>query len=352
MKTHPTPSSPAFRQKPKTPNQERRTSPPPTVSRVRRKSPPLGEKEICRIVGLRTRHPGIPASRIREIYMDTFGSQLAENTIRRILDSCGMPETVPRTAELAGGIFAETQVNAPNDVWTVEFKSGWHSRSGLPEPIIVRDEFTRFVIAARMLPDSSCATIGSFFDEIFRSNGFPKTICCSKTSPLGSISSSLLGLTKLSARWLALGINLDWKHPGHTRECRWIERPRMQLGYAWRLQNAQERQEELDRWRIDFNSTTQAHLQNKSPAKIYRCKPSHGAPPVFQLEYPGLEPRRVGKGGLFHFKGFTCFLSTALAGWDIALASREDALLDVRFAQVTLGTLDPEKVEFTPAIPI
>ena len=116
----------------------------------------------------------------------------------------------------------------------------------MPEPIIVRDEFTRFVIAARMLPDSSGTTMGTFFDEIFRSNGFPKAICCSKSSPFGSISGSLLGLTKLSARWLAMGINLDWKHSGHTRECRWIERPRMQLGFAWRLQNSKERQQELE----------------------------------------------------------------------------------------------------------
>jgi len=188
--------------------------------------------------------------------------------------------------------------------------------------------------------DSMACSEGSrrVFDEIFRSNGFPKAICCSKTCPFGSVS-SLLGLTKLSARWLALGINLDWKHPGHTRECRWIERPRMQLGYAWRLQNAQERQEELDRWRENFNSTPQANLQNKAPAKGYHCKPSREALPVFQLEYPGLEPRRVGKGGSFYFKGISCFLSTALTGWDIALASRDDGLLDVRFAQIVPAPL-------------
>ncbi len=51
---------------------------------------------------------------------------------------------------------------------------------------------------------------------------------------------------------------------------------------------------------------------------------------------------------IFCSKGF---LSTALAGWDIALAPREDGHLDVRFTQVSLGTLDPEKVEFTSAIP-
>jgi hypothetical protein len=128
----------------------------------------------------------------------------------------------------------------------------------MPEPIIVRDEFTRFVIAARMLPDSTSTTMRAFFDEIFRSNGIPKAICCPKSNPFGSSTSSLLGLTKFSARWLAMGINRQ-------------------------------------------------------------------------------------------LKGRECFLSTALAGWDIALAPREDSQLDVRFAQSSLGTLDPENVEFTPA---
>ncbi|MEI8310562.1 MAG: hypothetical protein WCH98_07395, partial [Verrucomicrobiota bacterium] len=201
-----------------------------------------------------------------------------------------------------------------------------------------------------MLPDSTSTTMRAFFDEIFHSNGFPQAICCPKSNPFGSNTSSLLGLTKLSARWLAMGINLDWKRPGHTRECRWPERPHMQLGYAWRLQNSQERQQELDRWREEFNNTQQPNLKNVSPAKAYRCKPALTTLPVVQLEYPGLERRRVGRGGCFRLNGCGCFISTALAGWDIALAPREDGLLDVRFAQASLGILDPNKIEFTPAL--
>ena len=256
-----------------------------------------------------------------------------------------MPETISRSAELAGGVFPNANVDAPNDLWTVDFKSGWHNRSGMPEPIIVRDEFTRFVIAARMLPDSTSTTMRAFFDEIFRSNGIPKAICCPKSNPFGSNTSSLLGLTKFSARWLAMGINLEWKRPGHTRECRWTERPHMQLGFAWQLQNFQERQQELDRWRDDLNNT------QCSTFKFQLSAFSSTPLPVVQLEYPGLERRRVGRGGCFRLKGRECFLSTALAGWDIALAPREDGLLDVRFAQAYLGILDPNKIEFTPALP-
>ena len=336
------------------PHLAQKTSAPKQKSARRRRtrnSPSLGEKEICRIVGLRTRHPGIPVSGIREFYRKTYGNPLTEGVIKRILISCGMPEIPLRSAELGGGVFPDVKTDAPNDLWTVEFKSGWHNRSGLPEPIIVRDEVTRLVVAARMLPDSSVPTMGAFFDEIFRSNGFPQAICCPKSTPFGS-ASSLYGLTKLSARWLALGINLDWKSPGHTRESRWIERPRMLLGYAWQLQNAEQRQHELDRWREEFNKTTNVSLKNSSRPGF---KPPHhsasdATPSLVQLEYPGLECRRVGKRGCFHFGGRTCFLSTALAGWDIALAPREDGQFDVRFARVSLGILDPEKVEFTPAI--
>ncbi|MFZ4777083.1 MAG: hypothetical protein ACOYM3_17065 [Terrimicrobiaceae bacterium] len=314
-----------------------------------KKSLPLGEQAICRIVQLRNRNPGMHTARLAEIYRDSFGSPLAENTIKRILHSCGLPDPVVKSAELAGGVFPDAKVNAPNDVWTVEFKTGWQNRSGIPEPIIVRDEFTRFVIAARMLPDACGTTMRAFFEELFRSHGLPGTICCAKSQPFGS-NQSLLGLTKVSAWWLALGISVDWKRPGHTRECRWIERPRMQLGYAWRLQNSQERQEELDRWREGFNKSTHVSLKNVSPAKAYGRKSVQGSLPVVLLDYPGLERRRVGKGGGIRLNGLEHFLSTALAGWDVALKEIADGRLEVRFAQLSLGILDPEKVEFIPAI--
>ncbi len=290
------------------------------------------------------------ANRLAEIYRDSFGSPLAENTIKRILHSCGLPDPVVKSAELAGGVFPDAKVNAPNDVWTVEFKTGWQNRSGIPEPIIVRDEFTRFVIAARMLPDACGTTMRAFFEELFRSHGLPGTICCAKSQPFGS-TQSLLGLTKVSAWWLALGISVDWKRPGHTRECRWIERPRMQLGYAWRLQNSQERQEELDRWREEFNKSTHVSLK-KSPHSGFKFPHSalSSAPlPVVLLDYPGLERRRVGKGGGISLNAHEHFLSTALAGWDVALKEIADGRLEVRFAQLSLGILDPEKVEFIPA---
>ncbi|MFZ4778574.1 MAG: hypothetical protein ACOYM3_24655 [Terrimicrobiaceae bacterium] len=123
----------------------------------------------------------------------------------------------------------------------------------------------------------------------------------------------------------------------------------MQLGYAWRLQNSQERQEELDRWREGFNKSTHVSLKNVSPAKAYGRKSVQGSLPVVLLDYPGLERRRVGKGGGISLNGHEHFLSTALAGWDVALKEIADGRLEVRFAQASLGILDPEKVEFTPA---
>jgi hypothetical protein len=43
--------------------------------------------------------------------------------------------------------------------------------------------------------------------------------------------------------------------------------------------------------------------------------------------------------------------SFPLSAFSSTLAPREDGHLDVRFAQVSLGILDPNKIEFTPAIP-
>jgi transposase InsO family protein len=47
-------------------------------------------------------------------------------------------------------------VAAPNDLWTVDFKGWWTTRDGRRcEPLNVRDAFSRYILALRILPRSA-----------------------------------------------------------------------------------------------------------------------------------------------------------------------------------------------------
>ena len=311
----------------------------------------VSEKEICRIVHLRNRYSKVPAAQIRELYQRSYGESPSATLIKRVLDQCGMQEPVARSADSAGGICHIPKVTAPNDVWTIDFNPGWYYHPGTSHPpLILRDEFSRFVVAARLLPDLETKTLRTLFEETFGAFRMPKTICCRKGAPFGS-TISLCGLTKLSAWWLALGINVEWKCPGRMREPRWLEQPRVHLGFAWKLQSTEERQEALDAWRDKFNRSPLLILNDRTPSSLHGKQPAVTRVPTVEIEYPSLVRRLVGKTGAIRFNGRSCFLSSALAGWDVSLTEQEDGLLDVRFAQASLGKLDPEKVAFTPAIP-
>jgi hypothetical protein len=85
----------------------------------------------------------------------------------------------------------------------------------------------------------------------------------------------------------------------------------------------------------------------------FRDKPSSrsyiGTPQ--QIVYPGIECRRVITGGRISYAGSQYFISTALDGWDVGLTPVSEGRLDVQFAGLTLGQIEPSSAAFLPVIP-
>ena len=93
------------------------------------------------------------------------------------------------------------------------------------------------------------------------------------------------------------------------------------------------RQATLDEWTREFNQERPHEaLGMKTSAEVY-VKSSRlwkGTPET--LDYEGMGKRRVNKNGIIHHEGRGCFLSTALAGWDVGLQASAKARVDVYFA--------------------
>jgi putative transposase len=77
----------------------------------------------------------------------------------------------------------------------------------------VRDEFSRYVLEVRLLADAQTGSVRACFERLFEANGLPQAIRSDNGVPFAS-SNGLLGLTRLSAWWLALGIDLERGRPG------------------------------------------------------------------------------------------------------------------------------------------
>ncbi len=56
--------------------------------------------------------------------------------------------------------------------------------------------------------------------------------------------------------------------------------------------------------------------------------------------------RRVSQNGLIRWKDQRVFLSQSLTGWDVGLKSTENVPIEVWFAQLLLGHIDPVSASF------
>ena len=323
------------------------------LSRRPRRSPEsLGEEVICRMVAIKERHRHWGPKKIREVYVRRWGKAPSVSSFKRVLERCGLTEKRKvRRAPEAGRIANGRKAAAPNEVWTVDFKGWWTDSDGRCNPLTVRDEHSRFLLELRALPDAKTESVMACFEKLFEERGLPGAIRSDNGPPFAS-SQSLLGLSRLSVWWLALGIDLERSRPACPQDNGGHER--MHRDVAAELQGSQyaERQPAFDTWRQEFNEQRPHEaLGMKTPAEVYVPSAKRWSGTPEEISYPNMNARKVNKIGSIGYEGGKIFLSHALSGWHVGLQERKDGKLNIYFAQLLLGTYERETAAFTPARP-
>jgi transposase InsO family protein len=313
----------------------------------------LTEDVVCEIVRLKQAHLHWGPRKIRELYARKHhGEAPSESSFKRVLERAGL--TRPRRCRKAregGRVHSGRIASSPNEVWTVDFKGWWRDRSGQRvEPLTVRDEFSRMVLEFRDLTDARTETVRASFERLFEAHGLPGAIRSDNGPPFAS-NNGLLGLSRLSVWWLALGIDLERGRPGHPQDNGAHERLHLDIFRELESGRAGGDQEAFDLWRHEFNNERPHEaLGMKTPAELYRPsgRPYLGSPE--EIDYQGMATRKVAASGMIHHLGELIFLSQALAGWQVGLAPRDDnGLVEVRFAHLLLGHIDPDTSAFKAA---
>lgn len=94
----------------------------------------------------------------------------------------------------------------------------WISRGGIGrpeesvEPLTVRDLYSRYGLAIKLLSSQGVAKTRGAFARIFREHGLPERIRCDNGTPFGGGGPTRL--TRLSAWWTKLGIEVEFIRPG------------------------------------------------------------------------------------------------------------------------------------------
>jgi transposase InsO family protein len=297
----------------------------------------LNPEVVCEMVRLKGLHPHWGPRKIRALY-------------QRMLARAGMtePRLRRRRSGEAGALRSERRAQAPNEVWTVDFKGWWYdAQRKRCEPLTVRDEYSRYLLELRRLADAKTETVRLCFERLFERHGLPAAIRSDNGAPFAH-AQALFGLSRLSVWWLALGIDLERGRPGHPQDNGAHERMHRDIGTELEPKTAE--QAALDLWRQEFNhERPHEALGMKCPGEIYTRSARAYAGSPRDLAYPEKYSRKINKHGMVKWEGSEIFISTSLRGWSVGLKPAADGKTEAWFGRLLLGWIDRTTESFQGA---
>jgi transposase InsO family protein len=315
--------------------------------RPRRSPSQADEKTACRIVRLKLAHRSWGPRKIRAVYGRTYAQEElpSESTFQRILEKAGLVQHRRRRSQGESGRLSQpAAAQRPNQIWTVDFKGWWRTADrGRFEPLTVRDAYSRYILCARALEDGRSRSVRAAFERLFGSYGLPEVIRSDNGSPF-ACTRAPLGLSRLSAWWLALGIDLDRIAPGRPDQNGAHERMHRDVALEVEAAGAGDlgaQQAALDVWRAEYNQERPHEaLGMRVPAQLYAPSPRKYEPGETALEYPlGYLRRRVSSTGTIRLHRVCVNVTQALAGWEVGLQPQAERY-GLWFCRLRLGEVD------------
>ena len=314
----------------------------------------MAEEVRDAVLALRRAHPRWGPKKLRAVLEERAPDRVwpAASTLGDLLRRAGLSQprrrpryVVPLTQPLAAA-------QAPNDVWTADFKGWFRTADGTRcDPLTIVDACSRFVFCCRIVAPHE-AGVRPWFERTFRRYGLPRAVRTDNGPPFATMGAGQL--SALAVWWLKLGIQVDRIAPGHPEQNGRHERFHLTLQEETTTPPATtppHQQGRFDRLRREFN-TVRPHeaLGQQPPARVYTASPR---PYPARLEEPWYDAthqvRRVRDNGEIKWHGELVFISAALRHEPVGLAETERGDWLVRFMHLELGRLDRHTRRFTPA---
>ena len=316
-------------------------------SRRPRSSPLTSAEElVMAVLEQRDRHPSWGAKKLRDLLAKRFGDATPSMaTIARILRRAGVVRARRRRKPLSVVDQApRVAADAPNDVWTMDFKGWWRTNDeSRCEPFTVRDAFSRYVLAITLLPTTAGQHVRSELERLFKKHGLPKAFQCDNGSPFIS-TRARGGFTVLSVWLTSLGIRILRSRPGHPQDNGGHERMHRDLAQEvqrWPSEDLRAQQRELDRWMQEFNHVRPHDaLSGKTPSDLYKLSDRKlRAPRPFA--YPTtFTVRKVGGTGHINWHGEHCYVGQAFRGQHVGLEPQGGLRWRLWFRHVDLDLVE------------
>lgn len=258
------------------------------------------------------------------------------------IDRAGLVEQrVGRRRYTHPGKPSAINVVRPNQEWSVDFKGHFRTRDRrYCYPLTVLDSFSRYVLACEGLLKPTFAATWAVFERVFREYGLPDSILSDNGSPFAT--NSVKRLSKLSVRWIRLGIEPRLIQPGKPQQNGRHERMHRDLkevACSDPAANCKQQQAKFVAFQHRHNHLRPHDaLEKQTPARRYKPSKRHFPHTLPEVEYPShFEVRRVHTRGEIKWKGDVTFLSEALIKEPIGFELIGDGIWIMRYATMELG---------------
>lgn len=304
----------------------------------------VSQDVVLDILRLRREHKTWGAKKLWVVLARTYSAKELPTppTIARIIDRAGLVNRRRYRPPFRGVVptAPRFRVEAPNDLWTVDFKGWWRTGDGRRcEPLTVRDAFSRFVLDVRILPSIGEHHVRPVFERLFDEYGLPRGIQSDNGPPFVSMR-ALHGLTTLSAWWISLGVRHVRGRPGCPQDNGGHERMHADIRIEIECEAAQNRQAQqraCDDWRATFNHVRPHEaLGMKTPSEVYRASSRRRGRIILGGFPEACEVAEV-RGGMVRDGRHRIYVSNAVSGYPVGLQSMGGDEVRVWFFDVLLG---------------
>jgi putative transposase len=310
-----------------------------------------GSLWLKRIRHARARHPTWGTRKLRAILIQRHGPHDVPSVaaIGRWLRVWRLTQRRRRRGAKRGPLLDRPHLTValrPNDVWSVDFKGWFRTADGTRvDPLTVRDMASRCILAIELLRDQSVERTQAQFVRVFTAHGLPRAIRVDNGCPFGA--DGALGLTRLSAWWIKLGIRVEFITPGCPGENAGHEQ--MHGVYKAEVANPpaptlRAQKQRTKHWVRCYNDLRpHESLAMLCPAQLYEKSARPMPSVVGPFRYPSAWLTRLVKGkGMISLDGRGRFVGEAFERERVGL-KRTPVGWDVYFGHLLIGTLHADE---------
>ena len=243
-------------------------------------------------------------------------------------------------------------VSAANDVWCTDFKGWFRTSDGRRcDPFTLTDAHSRYLLRCQAVARPDEANVRPIFEAAFKEQGLPLAIRSDNGPPFAS--PGVGGLSRLAVWWIKLGIRPERIVAGKPQQNGRHERVHHTVNQETATPPAASvaaQQERFDGFRAVYNNERPHEaLGQQTPALLYEPSPRPYPDRVEDPHYgDDVAVRRVRSTGQIKWAGELIFVGEALIGEPVGIRETEGGDWLVRYADVELGYIHPQRRRLSP----